>query len=93
MQVGSEEFGDKVDILEGRDEDIGQADDVLVTDVFQELEFSIGTLCEDRPGRVGMNWNPWVSEDRPPDAPRAVPRTHVENGFMIFLMATDVAVS
>lgn len=48
MQVGPEELGDEVDVLEGRDEDVGERDDVFVLDVFEEFEFAVGTLGEDR---------------------------------------------
>ena len=47
MEVRSEKLGDKVDILEGRNEDVGEGDDVFVLNVLEELEFAIGTLGED----------------------------------------------
>jgi hypothetical protein len=47
VEVGTEELGDKVDVLERRDEDVGKADDVLVSDMLQELQLTIGALGED----------------------------------------------
>lgn len=47
MQIGTQELGDEVDVLEGRDEDIGEGDDVLVLDVLEEFEFTVGALGED----------------------------------------------
>lgn len=47
MQVCTEEFRDKVDIFEGRDEDIRERDDILMSDMLEQLEFSIGSLCQD----------------------------------------------
>lgn len=47
MQVGTEELGDKVDVLERGNEDVGERDDVFVLDVLQELELSVGALGED----------------------------------------------
>lgn len=47
VEVGTEELGDKVDVFERRDEDVGERDDVLVLDVLQELELSVRALGED----------------------------------------------
>lgn len=47
MQVGTEELGDKVDVLERGNENVGERDDVFVLDVLEELELSVGALGED----------------------------------------------
>jgi len=48
MEIRSQQFGDEIDIFKGRNKNIGESDDVLVLDVLEELEFSIGALGENR---------------------------------------------
>lgn len=65
MQVGTEELGDKVNVLERRNENVGERDDVFVLDVLQELELSVGALGEDgcacaSEGTLGQP--PWTSD-------------------------------
>lgn len=60
MQVGTEELGDKVDVLERGNEDVGERDDVFVLDVLQELELSVSALGEDGCACVRAR-GPWVS--------------------------------
>jgi hypothetical protein len=47
VEVSAEELGDKVDVLEGRDEDVGKGDDVLVAQVLEKLELTVRPLGED----------------------------------------------
>lgn len=54
VEVGSEEFGDKVDVLQGGDEDVGERDDVFVPDVLEQLELAVRSLGEDR-GAEGLH--------------------------------------
>ena len=68
--ICSEQLGDKVNVLEGRDEDVAETDDlhivltcmstssfavsahILVPQVLQQLEFSVGSFRQDR----GTDW-------------------------------------
>lgn len=44
MQVGAEQLGHKVDVLERADEYVREGDDVLMLDMLEQLELAIGAL-------------------------------------------------
>lgn len=54
MQIGTQEFGDKVDILKGRNEDITERDNILMLQVLQKLQFPVCPLGQDR-GAEGLH--------------------------------------
>lgn len=47
VQVGPEELRDKVDVLERGDEDVAEGNDVLVSQVLEQLQFTVGPLGQD----------------------------------------------
>lgn len=47
VQVGTEKLRDKVDILEGRNEDVRKRDDVFMSNVLEQLELSVRALGQD----------------------------------------------
>ncbi len=77
VQIGTEKFGNEVNVFERRDEDIAEADDVLVTDVLEQFELTVGTLGENGSGeglhdlldsyRVLVSWS--FAEQTRPKAP------------------------
>ena len=50
VEIRSQQFGDEINIFKWGNKNIGESDDVLVLDVLEELEFSIGALGENRSG-------------------------------------------
>lgn len=48
MQVCPEEFGYEVDVFERRYEDVAKLNDIFVLEVFQQLQFSVCPLGQDR---------------------------------------------
>lgn len=51
MKVGAKELRDKVDVLQRGYEDVVKTDDILVLEVLEKFELTIGSLCEDRGGK------------------------------------------
>jgi len=47
VQVGAEKLSDEVDVLEGRNEDVAERNDILVSKVLEELEFTVCALGQD----------------------------------------------
>lgn len=47
MQVGSEQFCNEIDILKRGDEDVAKGDDVLVSQVLEQLQLTVGPLGQD----------------------------------------------
>lgn len=47
VQVSPQELGDEVDVLEGRNEDIAEGDDVLVPEVLEQFQLTVGPLGQD----------------------------------------------
>jgi len=48
VEICPQQFGDEINIFKGRNKNIRESDDILVLDVLEELEFSIGALGENR---------------------------------------------
>lgn len=48
VQVCALELGDKINILQGRQENVVQRDQILVAQVLEQLEFSVCSLCKHR---------------------------------------------
>ena len=46
MEIRTEQLSDKVNILEGRNEDIREGNDIFMSDMFEKFEFSVCPLCE-----------------------------------------------
>lgn len=46
MEIGSKEFGDKIQIFKWRDEHIAKADNILVLYVLEELELTVCSLAQ-----------------------------------------------
>lgn len=57
VKIRSEELGDKVDILEGGNENVGEGNDVFVLDMLEEFELSVSTLGEDGSTFLGEKEN------------------------------------
>lgn len=47
VEICAEELGDEVDVLQRRDEDIAQRNNILVPEMLQELKLAVGSLCQD----------------------------------------------
>lgn len=54
VEIRSQQFGDEINIFERRNKNIGECDDILMLNVLEELEFSIGALRENR-SREGLH--------------------------------------
>jgi len=48
VKIGAQKLGDEVDVLERGDEDVAKTDDILMPQVLQQLQFTVGTLGQDR---------------------------------------------
>lgn len=46
MEIRTKQLSDKVNILEGRNEDIRKGNDIFMSDMFEKFEFSVCPLCE-----------------------------------------------
>ena len=47
VQVRPQQLGDEVDIFEGRDKDVAERDDILVPEVLEQFQLTVGPLGQD----------------------------------------------